>query len=138
VHAAQAFADYRQAHGTLRGCGFEARRKISTPNAKVIITTQPVDLRKLTLPEPPDIVLAMCIIWRLPTAAIKAERERIRGTPTERDVNAAGRRVTTKRNPLDVLRTPPDNDIDPEELKQQAIRRAELTAAFAKANGRTD
>lgn len=64
--AAEAFKNYRDAHGTLRGCLFQAERLHRRPNGRVIIQTKPVEKQHILLPKPPDMVSCMSIIWQLP------------------------------------------------------------------------
>jgi hypothetical protein len=128
VNAAKTFADYKTANGSLRGCAVEARRLKATVNGKVTITVCATDLRKLTLPEPPDIILAMCVIWRLPTDAILAERARVNAEPRVQHIHANGKTIQTKRDPLDFMRNPLDNDADPKELAKQSNHRESVIA----------
>jgi len=65
ARAAEPFKDYRQTYGTLRGCMMAAKRANSAPNSKVLIHTKPADLASITLPEPPDVIAALAIIWNL-------------------------------------------------------------------------
>lgn len=64
---------YRLAHGTLRGCMLHARRVNSAPNARVVIETSVADLQSITLPEAPNILEALSIIWRIELPAITIE-----------------------------------------------------------------
>lgn len=70
ARAAIAFEQYRAAHGTLRGCWFKALRPKARRNSKVDIETKPADLTKIQLPDPPDIIKAMSVIWQLPGASL--------------------------------------------------------------------
>jgi len=70
AHAAMAFTDYRSAHGTLRGCYFQAVRPKRGKNSKVEIATKPADIQKINLPEPPDLIKAMSVIWQLPAGGL--------------------------------------------------------------------
>lgn len=71
---------YETAHGTLRGCQFEAARVNQKPNGRVLIRTRPADLAKIRLPEPPNIERLLCHIWGLPETAVYG-----RGDPDGRD-----------------------------------------------------
>lgn len=62
---------YRLAYGTLRGCILTARRANLAPNARVIMTTERADMERLALPEPPNIVQALAIIWNIELPAIE-------------------------------------------------------------------
>lgn len=63
AQAAECFTDYREAHGTIRGCFFEACRLHNKPNGRIIIQTKPADLTGITLPKPPDIIKCLSILW---------------------------------------------------------------------------
>lgn len=68
--AALPFAEWLSYHRTLRGCYFTAFRPKRRRNAKVEILCKPIDLAKINLPHPPDLRLAMAVIWQLPGVAI--------------------------------------------------------------------
>jgi hypothetical protein len=70
-HAARALAEYIAANKTLRGCYFSAARPKGSKNGKVCITTRPADLTRVSLPAPPNLILALSVIWRLPTPALR-------------------------------------------------------------------
>ena len=70
AHAALAFRDYRAAQGTLRGCFFQALRPKRGKNGRIEIITKPADLTRCTLPQPPDLVRAISVIWQLPSLAL--------------------------------------------------------------------
>ena len=125
AHAAKAFAEYREATGTLRGCAFQARRPKCTPNGKVAIITNTVNLAKCKLPKEPNLILALSVIWRLPIQGLQLEHQ-----------NHRPDKVTTEAGPLHEMREQPDNAADPEQTER---RRAELLAAFTappKPNGK--
>lgn len=71
--AAGPFQVYRAAHGTLRGCLFQATRPKRRRNAKVEIQAKPCDLTKISLPKPPNVPQAMAVIWQLPGAAVQSD-----------------------------------------------------------------
>jgi hypothetical protein len=116
THAAKAFAEYREATGTLRGCAFQASRPKCTPNGKVAIITNTVNLAKCKLPKEPNLILALSVIWRLPIQGLQLEHQ-----------NHRPDKVTTEAGPLHEMREQPDNAADPEQTER---RRAELLAAF--------
>lgn len=62
---AEPFIDYRDHHGTLRGCLFSARRLKQQPNGRVLIQTKPADLREIRLPKSPDMSKCLSILWSL-------------------------------------------------------------------------
>jgi len=101
-NAAKAFADYRDANGTLRGCHFYATRPKGTKNSKVVIQTNTANLGKINIPSPPDLVKALCVIWRIPTDGATAKKEKHR-PPI----------VKTNNNRLRDMRFQPDNMPDP-------------------------
>jgi hypothetical protein len=69
LKAAENFKKYRDTYGTLRGCAFLAFRPKRTKNARVTIQCKPTDLTKLFLPDPPDLIKALGVIWQIkPTA----------------------------------------------------------------------
>jgi hypothetical protein len=80
LQAAKAFETYRADYGTLRGCFFSASRPRRRRNAKIEILTRPADLSKLKLPDAPDLLRAMSVIWQLPPTAHDTT-ERRHGTP---------------------------------------------------------
>lgn len=66
AHAAKALAEYYQANNTLRACIIHALRPKAQRNSPVVITTNTANLTKIKLPDPPDIIKALCTIWRVP------------------------------------------------------------------------
>jgi len=86
AQAADSFKDFRKAHGSLRGCLFEAKRLRSAHNSRVCIRCKPADLREQHLPQPPEITKCMAIIWNLPDTDVQVsgllkEAPRIRHLP---------------------------------------------------------
>lgn len=80
AQAADAFVAYREAHGTLRGGVFDAWRPNRRPNGRVIIQIKPADLGGITLPEPPDLMKCLAIIWNITAPSIAADGI-IKGAP---------------------------------------------------------
>jgi hypothetical protein len=70
ARAALAFQDYRLAHGTTRGCYFQAVRPRPGKNTRIEITTKPFDQQKCPLPNPPNLIRALSVIWQLPATAL--------------------------------------------------------------------
>lgn len=70
AQATDALVAYREQHGTLRGCVFEARRLHARQNARVILRCTPADLQKISLPKPPKLEHALSILWNLPAPEI--------------------------------------------------------------------
>jgi len=102
AHAAKPLAEYYAAAGTLRGCVFHASRPKGLKNSKVAIQTNSANLAKIQLPEPPNLILALSVIWRLPLPALVVE-ERRHHAPE----------VRTAKNPLNRMRKQPDNMPEP-------------------------
>lgn len=72
--AAQTFKQYFKAHGTLRGCLFEATRLHARVNGRVILFCKPLDQQKFPLPDPPNIAACMAIIWNIPIDQIQTNK----------------------------------------------------------------
>ena len=73
AQAAESFTTFRDAHGTLRGCLFQATRMNQKANGRIQIQTKPVDQTVVFLPEPPDICKCLAILWNLPSKSVAAE-----------------------------------------------------------------
>ena len=73
-NAAKSLDDYRKATGTLRGCVIYANRPKGLKNSKVVIETGTVNLAKVKLPNAPDLVKALSVIWRLPITALDTKK----------------------------------------------------------------
>lgn len=72
--SAENFTTYREAHGTLKGCCFQARRWHSRPNGRILIQTKPADLTERSLPHAPDLKQCMAILWSLPADNVTTPR----------------------------------------------------------------
>lgn len=59
------FTSYRDHHHTLRGCKFRARRRTNAPNSRVHLECQPADLDGLRIPDAPDLIKCLSIIWNI-------------------------------------------------------------------------
>jgi hypothetical protein len=68
--AAQPLIEWRDTYGTLLGCFVTAFRPKRRRNARVELVCKPADLTKIKLPQAPDIIKAMSVIWQLPAAAL--------------------------------------------------------------------
>lgn len=66
AQAAERFTDYRDTYGHLRGCQFIATRVGNKTNGRVMINTQPADLATIVLPDPPNLLAVLAILWDLP------------------------------------------------------------------------
>jgi hypothetical protein len=104
-HAAKPLADYHRATGTLRGCIFHSSRPKGCPNSKVIIETNTTNLARTQLPEPPNLVRALTVIWRIPQAGTKINREKSQQP-----------RLQPQKEPLNRMRNQPDNQPDPSKI----------------------
>lgn len=76
---AEPFIEYREHHGTLRGCLFEAARWKQRPNGRILIRTKPADLNETRIPPGPDMIKCLSILWDLPSS----EMETTVGTPED-------------------------------------------------------
>lgn len=74
AQAAEHFTDYRKAHGSLRGCEFEARRYNSRPNGRILLHCRPANLAGLVLPTPPDLIKCLAILWGFPAPHVQPGR----------------------------------------------------------------
>ena len=102
AHGAKPLAEYRAAAGTLRGCMIVATRPKAFKNGKVVIETSTANLGRFVLPDPPNLILALCTIWRLPGSGVAAVKQKHRAPE-----------VHTRREPLNRMREQPDNQPDP-------------------------
>lgn len=66
ARCAEVLIQYRQAHGSLRGCLFEATRPSGNANGRVYMQTKPIDLEGIPVPRPPDLPKLLSMIWNLP------------------------------------------------------------------------
>jgi len=67
------FTTFRDRHHTLRGCQFLAKRWNSRPNGRLLIQTKPCDLGERMLPDAPDLIKCMAILWNLPSGDVTAD-----------------------------------------------------------------
>lgn len=88
AQAAEALTVYRERHGTLLGCLFEAARLGEHHNGRVMIRCKPTDLTSVKLPSAPDVIASLCHIWNVPTPEASIE-----GQLKQHD------RIVIKRNP---------------------------------------
>jgi len=58
--------EYFREHDTLRACAIEAYRWNKRTNGRVVIKTEPSATPPSVLPQPPDIIKIMAMIWQLP------------------------------------------------------------------------
>ncbi len=91
---AEPFIEYRDHHGSLRGCLFQARRLHNRPNGRLLIQTKPANLKEVRVPKAPDLTKCLAILWNLPTPTVKnAGRDPQRKTDIvihDPDTNAKG------------------------------------------------
>lgn len=67
ARVAEIFVAYRDAHGTLRGCKFRAQRRTMAANSRVFLECQPCDLQGQHLPDPPNLIKCLSVIWNIRT-----------------------------------------------------------------------
>jgi hypothetical protein len=70
AQVAEKLVTYRTAHGSLRGVGLLASRPSRRPNGRVAILRWTPDVDPDSLPDPPNIVAALAVIWNIPTAQL--------------------------------------------------------------------
>jgi len=73
ARAVEPLVQYRETYGTLRGCEIAAKRATTSPNSRVIITTRPAQLEGKKLPEAPNVLSALSILWNLPLSALQIQ-----------------------------------------------------------------
>lgn len=103
--AAKPLEAYKEATGTLRGCIMHAQRPKGFKNAKVVIQTNTANLARVTLPEPPNMILALSVIWRLPLTGLAIE-----------DHSKQGHRAHAQSAPINRMRNQPDNQPEPQSM----------------------
>lgn len=124
--AAKVLAEYRDAATTLRGCVINACRAKATPNGKVSIMTHAADLSKTFLPDPPDVPLALSVIWRLPRTALDFQTETLDVVPTANAARPRATHVRTRAAVLAAMRNQPDNACDPPSIGEIVAGNGEL------------
>ncbi len=102
ANAAKAFQEYRENTTTLKGCLFNAFRPKAHRTGRVVIETATANLSRIQLPDPPNIVLALSVIWRLPLTDLAIEHQR----PDKPN-------TAPKKDSLDRMKTQPDNMPEP-------------------------
>lgn len=113
AHAAKALIDYRDQTGTLRGCLFDANRPKGTPNGKVVISTNTANLTRNPIPAAPDLVAALCTIWRLPRPAMEPIQSTTRCDLDTGPQARGHNRIRTNAKQLAEMRNQRDNEQDP-------------------------
>lgn len=88
ARCAEVLIQYRRAHGTLRGCLFEATRHSQTANGRVYIQTRPIDLEGIPVPDPPDLPKLLSMIWNVPAPNVQIDG-RVKDHPRARVVSNA-------------------------------------------------
>lgn len=74
AQAAEHFTSYRDAHGGLRGCKFQATRWRQNPNGRVLIVCKPADIVETPIPKAPDLIAVLSVLWNLPSSTMDASR----------------------------------------------------------------
>ncbi len=67
------FTAYRDSQGGLRGCKFRAQRRSAAINARVYLELAPANLQDVQLPDAPDLLKCMCMIWNIPLPSAHVE-----------------------------------------------------------------
>lgn len=101
AQAAEIISAYRKAHATLRGCILTTTRHRNRHNGRVLVHATPGSLQNMNLPDAPDLIKAMSIIWNLPSSQMSEQ-------PTERDCPRVSTPGGNHRNQL--LPTTPPTD----------------------------
>ncbi len=99
---------YRKAYETLRGCELSAKRANTSHNSRVIITTRRADLQQIVLPDCPDILKALSIIWNIEVPAISKNGRNRNAQALNVEKNLNLREQTLKMN------TPPSQSQNPQ------------------------
>lgn len=122
AQASEHFTTYRNAHGSLRGCCFEARRLNNRPNGRILIRSKPADLTKQTLPAGPDLTQCLAILWSLPMPQVQTDHiDPERNMPTVTINPEDQRRVEKLRDlnlPTDYTAEPRPEPSKPNEPKR--------------------
>jgi hypothetical protein len=80
AQASKPLALYRKAYGTIRGAVFDATRPSRRSNGRVTLQVKQGDLANLKLPEPPDLVKCLAIIWNIATPSFNVA-DLLKGVP---------------------------------------------------------
>jgi hypothetical protein len=72
--AAEKIYQFTREHGTCRGCHFKANRQPQTPNGRIYLQTQMLDMDKYRLPEEPDLKLILSRLWNIPLDEIEIKQ----------------------------------------------------------------
>jgi len=78
--ASDSFAAYRSRYGTLRGCKFRATRTSTSKTGRIKIETCPANLEQLRIPEEPDLVKVLSVLWNLPEQSLTTRRQKFAET----------------------------------------------------------
>jgi len=102
AYAAAKFAEFRDAHKTLRGCQFVAYRWKRARNGRVIIKCTPTSFNLAALPPAPNLENVMAVIWRLPTpnvwvAGVQRGHPRVHADPNGNGSSTDPREYSTER-----------------------------------------
>jgi len=74
AQATEAFKSYRQSNGTLRGALFEATRPSKQANGRLLIRLRSADLSGISLPDEPNVIAILSILWNISTGEIQTGR----------------------------------------------------------------
>ncbi len=106
--AALPITEYLLDNPTLRGVLLSAWRPKRRRNARVEILLKPIDLSSIKIPQAPDVIQAMSVIWQLPGAALETKK-------TEHSMT----RMTTDPDILNAQRFSPSDGIGPQNNKRK-------------------
>jgi hypothetical protein len=124
--AALPLEEYFKANGTLRGCLINCFRDKQSKNGKVTILTSAANLQQFPIPKPPDVIAALCVIWRIPRVGVNRQL-----------TGPAGEQPILNQDALRDMHKQPDNAEDPAlfEARRSAVIDELRTAAGG--NGKT-
>jgi len=107
--AVEPLISYRDAHGTIRGCLFQAKRWKERPNGRILIQTKPADLTEINLPNPPDMEKCLATLWNLnlPQPEFRTRSQEKRSAIVPLGKNAAKFPRDENGNPM---QTPPQTN----------------------------
>lgn len=99
--AAEALVTFRRANSTLRGCAIEAYRWRQNPNGRVIIKCERTSRSLESLPDPPDLIKCLSIIWQIPADAMAKQEHTQFGARIHVEADYPGHKHPIPRGPSD-------------------------------------
>lgn len=76
AQACEKINEYSKTHPSLRNAILTARRLHNKRNGRVVLTIATGDPDKLHLPDAPDMIKCLSILWNIPTPGIKNDRKK--------------------------------------------------------------